>query len=84
MTQSAVLLAELGDVLADADDDDVAPLDRLSAYVDKLKKRNKRVQFITVASGGHYDPMIEAGIPGAIQWIQGGMQASASFGAKRK
>lgn len=67
-----------------AEDDDVAPLDRLSTYVDKLKKRNKRVQFTTVARGGHYDPMIEAGIPGAIQWIQGGMQASAASGSKRK
>lgn len=71
-----------------AKDDDVSPPDRLAAYAVKLRKTNKCVRLTTVASGGHYQPMIDAGIPGAIKWIQGGMKAAdgaaKASGSKRR
>ena len=35
----------------------------------KLKRTNKSVTLKTVRSGGHYQPMVEQGIPAAIRWL---------------
>lgn len=37
-----------------------------------VKAHSAKIQFAIVNSGDHYDSMIEAGIPQAIQWIQSG------------
>ena len=42
---------------------------QLVAFSERLEKTNSKASFDSVDSGGHYDPMIEFGIPAAIQWF---------------
>jgi dienelactone hydrolase len=51
------------------DDRNVALADSI-AFVQTLQKTNKRVAFIPLDSGGHYQAMIRDGIPRAIQWFK--------------
>ena len=57
-----------------AEDDAVVAAKSLVAFAGTLGKRNKRVTLERVKRGGHYDPMIKVGIPGAIKWISQGMK----------
>jgi DNA-directed RNA polymerase subunit RPC12/RpoP len=53
-----------------ADDDaNVATSDN-QAFVDALHAAGKHVQFVRVPSGGHYDSMIDDGIPGGIEFFK--------------
>ncbi|MBX9685755.1 MAG: acetylxylan esterase [Candidatus Obscuribacterales bacterium] len=52
-----------------ADDDVVSPAE-IKSYVAKLQVSNKSVKTVTVASGGHFNSMIDQGIPAAIQFFQ--------------
>jgi hypothetical protein len=36
----------------------------------RLKKLGKNVTLVTVNSGGHYDAMIDDGIPSGIKWLK--------------
>ncbi|MBY0549295.1 MAG: prolyl oligopeptidase family serine peptidase [Candidatus Obscuribacterales bacterium] len=52
-----------------ADDDNVKPAE-VSSYVQSLKRTNKAVKALTVPNGGHYDSMIQQGIPAAIEFFR--------------
>lgn len=56
--------------LFQARDDSKAPYATTTRFVEKLKATNPRVTFVSVEKGDHYLPMIEEGIPAAIQWIK--------------
>jgi dienelactone hydrolase len=50
-----------------AKDDPAAP--ELDAFASRMKAMNKPIRVETVPAGGHYQPMIEQGIPAAIAWL---------------
>lgn len=52
-----------------AKDDSKVPAATMERFVEKLKGTNPHVTFISVEKGDHYQPMIEEGIPSAIDWI---------------
>lgn len=52
-----------------AKDDSKVPEATMQRFVDKLKQTNPAVTFISVEKGDHYQPMIDKGIPAAIDWI---------------
>lgn len=51
-----------------AEDDGMAQQDR--ALCDRLEAAQKVVTMSTVKTGGHHAPMIQRGIPAAIQWLE--------------
>lgn len=52
-----------------ADDDNTMPAE-INSYVQVLKRTNKAVTVKTVPTGGHFDSMIEKGIPAAIEFFR--------------
>lgn len=54
-----------------AEDDDTVPIEDTREFARKAKAAGVRVTFEVAGEGGHYLPMIEEGIPAAIQWIKG-------------
>jgi len=62
-----------------ADDDDTVPTDDVIGFEGKLKTADSSVTYCHVATGGHYDSMIDDGIPQAINWLQGGMPTTADL-----
>jgi dienelactone hydrolase len=50
------------------DDGNVATADN-RAFVDALRSAGKRIEFVRVAAGGHYDSMIAKGIPRGIEFF---------------
>ncbi len=52
-----------------ADDDDTVTRDTVEPYVETLKRKNAKTQYVTVPTGGHYDSMIHDGVPKAISWL---------------
>ena len=54
-----------------AEDDATARSPRRDAFADELKQQGTDVKFVTVATGDHYDSMINEGIPAAIKWLRG-------------
>jgi dienelactone hydrolase len=56
--------------LFSAEDDDTVEIKTTRDFERLLKKHNNDVTLQTVPSGGHYDPMIEQGIPAGIAWIK--------------
>jgi predicted Zn finger-like uncharacterized protein len=53
-----------------AQDDTNVPVAQATAFADLLKKTNADVTLDTSARGGHYQSMIDAGIPRGIAWMQ--------------
>lgn len=53
-----------------ARDDTNEPFVNTESFVNQLKAKSGRVDFVIANTGDHYDSMIEAGIPRAIHWIQ--------------
>jgi dienelactone hydrolase len=53
-----------------AEDDSNCPIADTRAFADKLKQQGTDVKLVTVATGDHYDSMINQGIPAAIQWLR--------------
>ncbi|MEQ1843104.1 MAG: hypothetical protein ABL994_22095, partial [Verrucomicrobiales bacterium] len=53
-----------------AKDDDNVMAESVTAYVERLKQGGKAVEHIEVPTGGHYDSMLEEGIPQAIKWLK--------------
>jgi dipeptidyl aminopeptidase/acylaminoacyl peptidase len=62
-----------------ADDDQRVPTDDVIGFEGKLKTADSSVTYCHVATGGHYDSMINDGIPQAINWLKGGMQTTADL-----
>jgi dienelactone hydrolase len=58
-----------------ADDDSMVSLADVQAFVDAMKAAGKQITFERVATGNHYQSMIDQGIPGGIKFMQ-------SMGAK--
>jgi dienelactone hydrolase len=52
-----------------AKDDDTVPYAAVVSFKEKLELTNSSVTLMTQEEGGHYDPMMEKGIPAAIHWI---------------
>ena len=53
-----------------AEDDDNVPSSDSTSMEERLKKAGKDVTLITTQRGGHYQSMIDSGIPGAIRWMK--------------
>jgi dienelactone hydrolase len=51
-------------------DDENVPPGVTRSFVAKLKETNSKVTFVTVPAGGHYEAMIDEGIPRAIRWLR--------------
>lgn len=56
--------------LFNAKDDEVIKFKDVSDYAAELTKVNPKVKFVDGGRGGHYDPMVERGIPAAIDWLR--------------
>jgi len=52
-----------------ADDDSVTPVAGAIRFVDAAKEKQKRIEFVRVPTGDHYQSMIDQGIPPAIRWL---------------
>jgi dienelactone hydrolase len=52
-------------------DDPIVKIQAIRGLEERLKGMNKSVVLATVPTGGHYDPMINTGIPLAIRWLKG-------------
>jgi dipeptidyl aminopeptidase/acylaminoacyl peptidase len=53
-----------------AEDDASVSAESLATFRDALQRRGQSVTLVTVPSGGHYQSMIEQGIPQGIAWLQ--------------
>jgi dipeptidyl aminopeptidase/acylaminoacyl peptidase len=53
-----------------AEDDGNVPVSESAGFAAKLSVTNARVRFVRVPSGGHYDSMIQEGVPLAIRWLK--------------
>ncbi|HZT40647.1 MAG TPA: prolyl oligopeptidase family serine peptidase [Chthonomonadaceae bacterium] len=53
-----------------ADDDSNVPTVDVYNFYQVLEQFNHQVTFVRVPSGGHYDSMIQQGIPQAIRWLK--------------
>jgi len=53
-----------------ADDDEMIQADGYRPFIAKLRETNREVTLRTVPEGGHYQSMIDEGIPAGIEWIQ--------------
>jgi dipeptidyl aminopeptidase/acylaminoacyl peptidase len=53
-----------------AKDDKVVKFSETVAFFEALKRTNPNVTFLEASNGGHYEPMIQQGIPAAIKWLQ--------------
>ena len=49
----------------------MVPLNDNTAFADAMKAAGKRITFERVATGEHYDSMIEQGIPRGIEYMKG-------------
>jgi len=54
-----------------AKDDPIVSVSMNEDFAKKLSKANKQVTLQLVEKGGHFDPMIQQGIPAAIKWLKG-------------
>ena len=53
-----------------ARDDDDASFAATESFGQSLKALGQNVTFVPVDDGGHYDSMIEVGMPKAIEWLR--------------
>src|SRR5262249_32872555 len=53
-----------------AQDDKNVPIAESVAFVNEVRKTNPNVTFVQAQRGGHYNSMIQEGIPKAIQWLK--------------
>lgn len=53
-----------------ADDDSIVSTASLVTFRDALAAAHKSAEYVSVKEGGHYDSMIDQGIPKAIAWLK--------------
>jgi len=53
-----------------ADDDDTVSTQSVQEFADALRDEEKSIQFLRVRTGGHYQSMLDQGIPAAISWLR--------------
>lgn len=58
-------------MIFNAQDDDVVPVAAIPAYVQRAEQAGVDVDRIVVDRGGHYQSMIDRGIPAGITWMRG-------------
>ena len=56
--------------LFQATDDFVVDASETRHFAEVVRKNNSQVEYVEVPTGNHYDSMIQAGIPQAVQWLQ--------------
>lgn len=56
--------------LFSAADDDAELLAPIKTYAEKLTALGREAQYVQVPNGGHYDSMIEQGLPKAVAWLK--------------
>ena len=56
--------------LVHARDDENVPFEESDAFVKQLQAAGKNVTFDAVATGDHYDEMLQPAIPRAIKWMK--------------
>lgn len=68
-----------------SEEDERISIAESQAFVDALKKTNPRVTFVRGTRGGHFESMIEEGIPQGIRWLQqqAGKEARGTEGGNR-
>ena len=57
-------------LLFHAKDDNAVKIDESTTLAEQLKATNPNVKLITVPTGGHYESMLNLGIPQAIDWLK--------------
>jgi dipeptidyl aminopeptidase/acylaminoacyl peptidase len=53
-----------------AEDDTVVSVGESERFAEEVRKVNPAVTLVRAGSGGHYQPMVEQGIPQAIEWLR--------------
>lgn len=53
-----------------AEDDTTVSVPAMKELAAKVKVRNRRVEVVLVPRGGHYDSMLDPGLPRAIAWVR--------------
>lgn len=53
-----------------AEDDRVVSIAETERFAEEVRKVNPSVTFVRAERGGHYRPMVEQGIPRAIEWLK--------------
>ncbi len=57
-------------LLFHAKDDELIPYQEALTFAEALSQANQQVQFVSAEQGGHYESMIEAGIPAGLKWMK--------------
>ncbi len=55
--------------IAHAKNDDNAPFDLTKTYVEAIRSAGGKVSFLELEQEGHYKPLLDAGIPKALEWL---------------
>jgi hypothetical protein len=55
--------------IAHARNDDNAPFEVTKTYVDSIRRAGGDVRFLELEREGHYKPLLDAGIPKALEWL---------------
>lgn len=63
-------------MIFNARDDDVVPIAAIDTYVRRAEQAGVTVNRVVVARGGHYESMIDEGIPAGIAWMRARMAAA--------
>jgi len=53
-----------------AEDDEKVAIAESAEFAKEVGKHNSAVTFVRTAKGGHYDAMLNEGIPKAIEWLK--------------
>jgi predicted esterase len=56
--------------IAHAKNDDNEPFQATKDYVEALRKAGGKVNFLELEREGHYQPLLNAGIPKALDWLK--------------
>jgi dipeptidyl aminopeptidase/acylaminoacyl peptidase len=56
--------------IAHAKNDDNAPFEETKVYVEALRKAGGKVTFLELEKEGHYEPLLQAAVPKALEWLQ--------------
>src|SRR5262249_34691929 len=54
-----------------ARDDENVPVAQTEKFAEQLRKTNSRVTLVLARSGGHYESMVDEGVPKGIAWFKG-------------
>jgi len=55
--------------IAHAKNDDNEPFKGTKDYVDALRKAGGKVDFLELEREGHYEPLLKAAVPKALEWL---------------